>query len=123
MFRVKQEEAYSTIMEIKAGVPQDSVLGPIPYLMYTWDIPQEKYIITTFDDDTAILAVGYSSEETTTKLQEASIRRNDWTRLWRMGINENKSVHIDFAYRKNVQIPVAINNTNIPYIKQRNTWE
>jgi hypothetical protein len=30
-------------------------------------------------------------------------------------INENKSVHIDFAYRKNVQIPVAINNTNIPY--------
>jgi hypothetical protein len=32
-----------------------------------------------------------------------------------MGINENKSVHIDFAYRKNVQIPVAINNTNILY--------
>jgi hypothetical protein len=29
-----------------------------------------------------------------------------------MRINENKSVHIDFAYRKNVQIPVAINNTN-----------
>jgi hypothetical protein len=27
------------------------------------------------------------------------------------------SVHIDFAYRKNVQIPVAINNTNIPYSK------
>jgi hypothetical protein len=32
-----------------------------------------------------------------------------------MWINENKSVHIDFTYRKNVQIPVAINNTNIPY--------
>jgi hypothetical protein len=35
-----------------------------------------------------------------------------------MRINENKSVHIDFDYRKNLQIPVAINNTNIPY---RNT--
>jgi hypothetical protein len=84
--------------------------------MYTWDIPQEENITTaTFADDTAILAVGYSSEETTTKLQEARIRINDWTRLWRMRINENKSVHIDFAYRKNVQIPVAINNTNISY--------
>jgi hypothetical protein len=32
-----------------------------------------------------------------------------------MWIIDNKSVHIDFAYRKNVQLPVAINNTNIPY--------
>jgi hypothetical protein len=44
-----------------------------------------------------------SSEETTIKLQEACIRINDWTRLWRI------------AYRKNVQIPVAINNSNIPF--------
>jgi hypothetical protein len=100
MFRVKQEEAYSAI-----------VLGPVLYLLYTWDIPQEEDITATF----AILAVDYSSEEMTTKLQEACFRINDWTRLWRMQINENKSVHIDFAYRKNVQIPVAINNTNIPY--------
>jgi hypothetical protein len=69
----------------------------------------------TFADDTAILAVGYSSEETTTKLQGACFRINDWTRFWRMRINENKSLHIDFTYRKNVQIPVAINSTNIPY--------
>jgi hypothetical protein len=59
MFRVKQQEAYSTIKEIKAGVPQGSVLGPILYLLYTWDIPQEEDITpVTFADDTAILAVG-----------------------------------------------------------------
>jgi hypothetical protein len=113
MFRVKQEEAYSTIKEIKAGVPQGSVLGPVLYLLYTWDIPQEEDTKTaTFADNTAMLAVGYKSEEITTKLQEVCIRINDWTRLWRMLINENKSVHIDFAYRKNVQIPVAINSTS-----------
>jgi hypothetical protein len=85
MFRVKQEEAHSTNKEIKARVPQCSVLGPILYLLYTWDIPQEEDIKTaTFADDTAILAVGYSSEETTTKLQEAYFRINDLTRLWIM---------------------------------------
>jgi hypothetical protein len=116
MFRVKQKEAYSTIKEIKAGVPQGSVFALILYLLYTWDIPQEEDITTaTFADDTAIHAVGYSSEETTTKLQEACFRINDWTKLWRMRISENKSVHIDFAYRKNVQILVSINNTNITY--------
>ena len=34
-FRIKQEESYSELMEIKAGVPQSSVLGPVLYLLYT----------------------------------------------------------------------------------------
>jgi hypothetical protein len=73
MFRVKQEEVCSTIKEIKAGVLQGSVMGPILYLLYTWDIPQEEDIATATFTDTTILAVGCSSEETTIKLQEACI--------------------------------------------------
>ena len=38
-FRVKQEETYSELKEIRAGVPQGSVFGPVLYLLYTCDIP------------------------------------------------------------------------------------
>lgn len=71
-FRIKQEGAYLNLKEIKAGVPQGSVLGPILYLLYTSDIPTLKNnTIATFADDTAILAVGESNQKATEKLQAA----------------------------------------------------
>jgi len=65
-FRIKQGGAYSELKEIKAGVPQGSVLGPVLYLLYTSDLPMlENSTVVTFADDTAIL--GSSNEESTGK--------------------------------------------------------
>jgi hypothetical protein len=62
-FRIKQGDAYSELKEIKAGVPQGSVLGPLLYLLYTSDLPKfENSITVTIADDTAILEVGSSNE-------------------------------------------------------------
>ena len=68
-FRIKQGDVYSELKEIKAGVPQGSVLGPVLHLLYTSDLPElENSIVATFANDTAILAVGNRNEESTGKL-------------------------------------------------------
>ena len=80
-FRVKQGEAYSVLKEIKAGVPQGSVLGPVLYLLYTCDLPKlENSTVTTFADDTAILAVGSGSQESTGELQAVINQIQKWTK-------------------------------------------
>lgn len=115
-FRVKQEDAYSELQLIKAGVPQGSVLGPILYLLYTCDIPQpENSTIATFADDTAILSVGRSNEEATEKLQLAVNSIYSWTVKWRIRLNETKSIHVNFTNKVCQQMPVNIKNTPVPY--------
>lgn len=58
-FRVRQENMYSEIKKIKAGVPQGSVLGPVFYPLYTFNIPNmESGTIATFADVTSRLSEG-----------------------------------------------------------------
>jgi hypothetical protein len=64
----KQEDECSELKQIKAGVPQGSVLGPVLFLLYTGDLSQpEEATVATFADDTVIMAVGDSVEEATKK--------------------------------------------------------
>ena len=93
LFRVRYDNEYSEFKTIHAGVPQGSVLGPVLYLLFTSDLPQSKNVTTaTFADDTAILSVGRTVKEATTKLQEALDAVSAWTVKWRIKLNENKSI-------------------------------
>jgi len=80
-FSVKQGDAYSELKEIKPGVQQGSVLGPVLYLLYTSDLPNlETSTVATFADDTAILRAGSSNEESIGKLQTAINQIQKWTK-------------------------------------------
>jgi len=116
LFRVKQDGSYSELKEIHAGVPQGSVLGPLLYVLYTCDIPQPREAtIATFADDTAILSVGDNAEAATKKLQNALEDINTWTKIWKIKLNKNKSVHIDFTNKKNKPVQLVMSNCIIPY--------
>lgn len=115
-FRVKQDCSYSNLKEIKAGVPQGSVLGPLLYLLFTSDIPAvENNMIATFADDTAIMAVSKNYEESVNKVQNALCRIESWTKKWKIKLNENKSVHVDFTNQKIGHFQLFINNQVIPH--------
>ncbi|KMQ93306.1 rna-directed dna polymerase from mobile element jockey-like protein [Lasius niger] len=115
-FRVRYEDTYFSFRKIAAGVPQGSVLGPTLYLLYTADIPRGPEVrVATFTDDTAILATGDNTVITTTKLQRALNRIVEWTKQWRIKLNESKSQHINFTLKKEAPLPITINQQVVPY--------
>lgn len=115
-FRVKCEDEYSKIRKITAGVPQGSVLGPTLYILFTRDIPTPPEAkIATFADDTVILVTGSTIQETTTKLQLATDDILNWTKMWRIKLNETKSVHVNFTNKKINNLPIYMNGSVVPY--------
>lgn len=116
VFRVREENEYSSLKDIKAGVPQGSILGPILYLIYTSDLPiTENVKVATFADDTSLLATGRDIVESTSKLQEANNAVSNWCKSWKIKLNESKSVHVNFTLR-NIENPpnVTLNNIIVP---------
>lgn len=120
VFRVRQDNEYSELKDISAGVPQGSILGPTLYLIFTSDLPgTENTTIATFADDTAILATGPDIAESTSKLQTANDCISNWCKTWKIKLNEAKSVHVNFTLKKILTNPrVKINNVEVP---QHNT--
>lgn len=69
-------KGYSEVKKIQAGVPQGSVLDPVPYQLSTSDISTSvNNRIATFADDTAILAVGKYNAEATEKLTRQKLNK------------------------------------------------
>jgi len=92
-FRVSLHGVESNTLQIPAGVPQGSLLGPSLYNIYTSDIPQLdsncKFFL--FADDTAIAVKGRVPRELKNKLQRCLNAFAEYANTWKIKINPSKT--------------------------------
>ena len=81
----------SKMYDIKLGVPQGSILGPLLFLCYTCDIPNITNDYQCFADDTSLLAQGKTESEAAKNLQNLLILFADWVTKNKLLLNWSKS--------------------------------
>jgi len=100
---------------VNSGVPQDSVLQPVHYLLYTADFALALSITTAiYADNIVILAAHKNYIKTSQCLEEGFFYIQKWLKKWRIRINEAKSVQmISITCRKTCP-PIILNSLKIP---------
>ena len=86
---------------VSSGVPQGSVLGPILFLAYINDLPEQvKSNVRLFTDDTA-LYLTFSKSLTPSVLQQDLQHLESWEKAWDMEFNPSKCqvIHITRSRR------------------------
>lgn len=106
--RVVINGSNSEILELNAGVPQGSVLGPLLFLIYINDISDgisgETYL---FADDSSIFhIVNNDIYGSVNKMNKDLCSVNDWAGQWLVSINVPKTVSMFFSTkRKHIKLP------------------
>ncbi|GBN25608.1 RNA-directed DNA polymerase from mobile element jockey [Araneus ventricosus] len=96
-FKVKLNITLSETGHIKAGTPEESILIPIFYTVYSADFSMNDHITNCFfADDTAILAQGSTTKFVIRTLQRGLIEIEEWCTLWRVAINTDKTRSVMF---------------------------
>jgi hypothetical protein len=89
--KVRVRNALSESISISSGVPQGSVLGPLLFLIYVNDLPDNiRSNCLLFADDIKIFGSTYEHDTIQTDLNAVS----EWVMNWDLSINPLKSQHL-----------------------------
>lgn len=108
-FRVSLQGANSDPLNIPAGVPQGSILGPLLYNIFTSDIPPlpENSSLSLFADDTSVVQNGRFIRTLTSRLQRDLNVLSDYLINWKICINAAKTQVILFPHSKSPRLVPA----------------
>ena len=88
-------------LPVLSGAPQGSVLGPVLFLLYIYDLPDSlQSQVRLFADDTAVYLTVHGQEDAA-KLQNDLDILQEWERVWDMEFNPYKcqTLHITRSRR------------------------
>ena len=111
---MKANNDISSILDIKIGVPQGSILAPILFQIYINDLLQIKLFSKpyAYADDTVFTTSHPDPCDLTEICNKDLISINNWCISNHMTININKS-HFLFAGDKNYSIKLKVGNKNL----------
>ena len=105
--------------DVRAGVPQSSILGPLLFLIYINDLSEGlSSNVKLFADDTSLFSVIHDSNTSALELNSDLTKINRWAFQWKMCFkpdHKKQAQEVIFS-RKSKAIshpPLVFNNNNV----------
>ena len=93
--------AKSQFLDVEAGVPQGSRLGPLLWILYNQDIIDDlESECLLYADDTCLFAFGKDPVKTIEKLNRDLVKIGLWAEKWKVLSNDKKSKDMIFMKSK-----------------------
>ena len=100
--------------DIISGVPQGSVLGPLPFLIYINDLPDGLTSLRKiFANDTSLFSKVHDIDKSANELNGDLEKISQWAYQWKMQFNPDPNKQADEAYEV-FHPPIKLNNNSIP---------
>ena len=111
----------SEVIEIKAGIPQGSRLGPLLWILYINDILDHlDSEVLLFADDTCLFATAPDPAQTAEILNRDLSKIHTWSKTWKVTFNPLKSK--DMIFTRNLQVdnspPLILDKTFISRVHE-----
>ncbi len=107
--RVKVNGSPSSWVEVISGVPQGSVLGPVLFVIFINDMPEQiSSFLSLFADDAKLYAKSSTPEQQST-IQEDLSKLQSWSDIWQLHFNKTKCKTL-YLGKNNVKKPYHMQN-------------
>ena len=111
---IKKQISPTSVTSVNAGVPQGSILGPLLFLLYIYDIVDDIHSsIRLFADDTSLHVIVDDPIQAAEQLNLDLDKIHCWADRWLVIFNPGKSESIILSrkYNKPYHPPVLVNQT------------
>ena len=96
----------SSLKQLLAGVPQGSILGPLLFLIYINDLPDEVKANIRLYADNATIFIDFQDPDMAAEALEEDLRKvQSWATRWLMVFNPAKTESLTFSRKRETIIP------------------